>query len=216
MVRALLAGALLCAPIVSLAQPTVVFQVDAQIQMGSTTRTFTSGTDDAFSWSDQVYAAPRYETGKGYVNHEMSLSASGGQLTIERYAINNYVHTRQSPTISQQSDDSVTAKAFVRGAPGTPFAFSIQDESFSNTSNPVGTGSATLLSAAPGEFSFGVGKNNHFVQGVSGSETLTFMGEQYSAVEVDLSSMADTSYDVNAGMQAPYTAANRVFGRSII
>jgi len=216
MVRALLAGVILCAPLAAFAQPSVVFQVDAENVVGATSRTFASGTDDVFTWNDRIYNGTSLPTGTSYMEQSLNISASNGMVTINRNMLNNYAHVLLAPNLSQSGTSSFTVRAFVRGGPGTPYIVNVNTESYQQNSNPFGTGSTTLTEqdTAGSQYSFGPGRNRYFLQGVSGGNTVTFMSETYSEIPINLDSDGSSSFTINEGTLAPFTAINRLFGRT--
>jgi hypothetical protein len=219
MVRELLAAAVCCSPLFAFAQPSVVFQVDAEVKANAVTRTLPVTTSDAISWSQRAQANVSYNSGNAYLDHAVQISSADGSISIKRSAQNVYNHELLSPNVSNTTSDAVRVKAFIKGAPGTPYSFYISTNSFAAPFTTTGTGIATTSDSATGAspFSFAAGRNSSYSQGVSTTETITHMGETYSAVDLSLTSASNTAYSyVNTNTVAPFYANSRVSGTTTI
>ena len=92
MVREILAAAVCCTPLFAFAQPSVVFQVDAEIRANAVTRTLPVTTSDAVSWSQRAQASVSYNSGNAYLDHAVQILSADGTLSIKRSAQNVYNH----------------------------------------------------------------------------------------------------------------------------
>jgi len=219
MVRELLAAAVCCTPLFAFAQPSVVFQVDAEVRANAVTRTLPVTTSDAVSWSQRAQASVSYNSGNAYLDHAVQILSADGTLSIKRSAQNVYNHELLAPNVSNTTSDLVRVKAFVRGAPGTPYSFFISTNSFATPSTSAGTSTASTTESATGasSFSFNAGRNSRYAQGVSTSETITHMGETYSAVDLSCSSASNTAYNFSSvNTVSPFYANSRVSGTTTI